>query len=85
MFHQNYVSFRHAGIFPKNIFLQENNFDEKMKHLLKYSRIFYSSKMESSKLNNYSAKPEDMATWYSTTIVGQMETQGCQLVTIFVF
>jgi hypothetical protein len=33
--------FRHAGIFPKNIFLQENNGDEKMKHLLKYSSILF--------------------------------------------
>jgi hypothetical protein len=45
--------------FPKNIFLEENNCDEKMKHLLKYSRMFYSSKMESSKLKNYSAKTQD--------------------------
>jgi hypothetical protein len=41
------------------IFLEENNCDEKVKHLLKYSTIFYLLKMESSKLNNYSAKTQD--------------------------
>jgi hypothetical protein len=37
-------------ISPKIIFLEENNCDEKMKHLLKYSRIFYSSKIGKFKI-----------------------------------
>jgi hypothetical protein len=46
-------------ISQKIFFLEENNCDEKMKHLLKYSWIFYSSKTKSSKLNNNLAKTQD--------------------------